>query len=86
MQLTHPNRNSPQHAFSERDIAYLEKQGWVREQLAHSIAHEATTEGSLAGSRKEDGPTLAQQIEDDVYASGIAAAPKNKGGRPRKVK
>lgn len=31
MQLTHPNRNSPQHAFSERDIAYLEKQGWVRE-------------------------------------------------------
>lgn len=31
MQLTHPNRNSPQHAFSERDVAYLEKQGWVRE-------------------------------------------------------
>lgn len=58
MQLTHPNRNSPQHAFSERDIAYLEKQGWVREQLAHSIVREATTEGSLAGSRKEDSPSL----------------------------
>ena len=85
--LTHPQRQSRQHAYSDRDIAYLEKNGWVREQLAHSIVREATTEGSLAGSRKEDGPTLAQQIEADVYASGIAAAPpkKNKGGRPRKT-
>lgn len=33
MLLTHPNRQSPQHAHSERDIAYLEKQGWVREVL-----------------------------------------------------
>ena len=30
MQLTHPNRNSPQYAYSDRDIAYLEMNGWVR--------------------------------------------------------
>ena len=29
--LTHPQRQSRQHAYSDRDIAYLEKQGWVRE-------------------------------------------------------
>lgn len=30
MQLRHPNKNSPQHAYSQRDIAWLEKQGWKR--------------------------------------------------------
>ena len=29
--LTHPQRQSRQYAYSDRDIAYLEKQGWVRE-------------------------------------------------------
>lgn len=30
MKLCHPDRNSPQYAYSERDIAWLEKQGWKR--------------------------------------------------------
>ena len=29
--LVHPQRQSRQHAYSDRDVAYLEKQGWVRE-------------------------------------------------------
>lgn len=29
--LTHPQRQSRQYAYSDRDIAYLEKNGWVRE-------------------------------------------------------
>lgn len=57
--LTHPQRQSRQYAYSDRDIAYLEKNGWVREQLAHSIVREATTEGSLAGSRNEVSPPLS---------------------------
>lgn len=29
--MRHPQRESKQYVFSDRDIAYLEKQGWVRE-------------------------------------------------------
>lgn len=36
--LTHPQRQSRQYAYSERDIAYLEKQGWVREKLPEQVA------------------------------------------------
>jgi hypothetical protein len=31
VKLTHPNRNTPQYAYSERDVEYLERNGWVRE-------------------------------------------------------
>jgi len=30
MELRHPARNSPQYVHSERDIAWLEKNGWKR--------------------------------------------------------
>ena len=31
MKFTHPSRQAPQYAYSDRDIAYLERNGWVRE-------------------------------------------------------
>jgi len=30
MELRHPARNSPQYVHSDRDIAWLEKNGWKR--------------------------------------------------------
>ena len=35
--LTHPQRQSRQVAYSERDIAWLEKQGWVREKPPEQV-------------------------------------------------
>lgn len=37
MKLTHPDRPTPQFAFSERDVAYLESKGWVRESVPEPV-------------------------------------------------
>ena len=31
IELRHPDRHTPQFAYTERDVAYLERTGWKRE-------------------------------------------------------
>lgn len=58
--LVHPKRQSRQYVHSDRDVAYLEKQGWVREAPPEtpSIVRDATLDGGYAGKRDEDSPSL----------------------------
>ena len=72
--LIHPQRQSRQYAYSERDIAYLEKNGWVREILDQRI-----------GVFVAESPSPAQECSDDEVTTVQAAdAPIKKRGRPRK--
>jgi len=72
--LTHPQRQSRQYAYSDRDIAYLEKNGWVREKPPEQVA--------VLVRQIEDDILAGAGSTNTAFAAVI----KSKGGRPRKVK
>jgi hypothetical protein len=66
--LTHPQRQSRQYANSERDVAYLEKQGWVREKPLDVPA------------QWDEASTPTRPFKNELVSVEITRKP----GRPRK--
>lgn len=62
MKLTHPDRPSPQYAFSERDIAALEKMGWTSEKPVDLPVTESQVPDTAQALETGDGGVTPIQV------------------------
>lgn len=51
MKMTHHNRPAPQYAYSDRDVAWLEKNGWAREAPVEVKPAESTADAAAKPKR-----------------------------------
>ena len=90
IELRHPDRHTPQFAYSQGDIAYLERTGWRREPVPEPKLP-ALLKSSPAIVPVAESQALASDASDAGAAPGlddsaaIRRKPRSDKGKPRKA-
>jgi len=90
IELRHPDRHTPQFAYTERDRAWLEKNGWVEVKRSVPVLLQSSEQPAIVPVAESQ--ALASDASDAGVATGlgdggpIKRKPRSDKGKPRKAK